>query len=222
MDFDIKKYLRSDQDSLEIYHPIKPFDVLAEEIGVPVDKLVKLDANENLYGPIQEIRDAISKADLHIYPDPGQVKLRRAIGEFLHVPEDSVIGGSGADDIIDILIRLVDPPAIIVPTPTFGMYSFLGKINRSKIVDVPRGPAPHFEAYYDQIERLVRDHAPNGEVGRVMVMLTSPNNPTGGVLMPSQVEKFCNLGCMIVLDEAYAEFATEGVVGGAGGGARAS
>eukprot|EP01113_Clastostelium_recurvatum_P002559 TRINITY_DN11079_c0_g1_i3.p2 TRINITY_DN11079_c0_g1~~TRINITY_DN11079_c0_g1_i3.p2 ORF type:complete len:103 (-),score=16.37 TRINITY_DN11079_c0_g1_i3:31-339(-) len=102
------------------------------------------------------------------------------------------------------------------------MYSFLGKINRSKIVDVPRGPAPHFEAYYDQIERLVRDHAPNGEVGRVMVMLTSPNNPTGGVLMPSQVEKFCNLGCMIVLDEAYAEFATEGVVGGAGGGARAS
>eukprot|EP01113_Clastostelium_recurvatum_P011167 TRINITY_DN1563_c0_g1_i1.p1 TRINITY_DN1563_c0_g1~~TRINITY_DN1563_c0_g1_i1.p1 ORF type:complete len:670 (+),score=148.27 TRINITY_DN1563_c0_g1_i1:1385-3394(+) len=222
MDFDIKKYLRSDQDSLEIYHPIKPFDVLAEEIGVPVDKLVKLDANENLYGPIQEIRDAIAKADLHIYPDPGQIKLRRAIGEFLHVPEDSVIGGSGADDIIDILIRLVDPPAIIVPTPTFGMYSFLGKINRSKIVDVPRGPAPHFEAYYDQIERLVRDHAPNGEVGRVMVMLTSPNNPTGGVLMPSQVEKFCNLGCMIVLDEAYAEFATEGVVGGVGGGAGAS
>lgn len=52
---DVSKLFRKDFKSLDPYHPVKPLEVLAEEIGVPVDKLVKLDANENLYGPIEEV-----------------------------------------------------------------------------------------------------------------------------------------------------------------------
>lgn len=59
-------YLRPDLNTLELYTPIKPLEVLAEEIGLPVEKLVKLDANENLYGPIPEIMEAISRANLRI------------------------------------------------------------------------------------------------------------------------------------------------------------
>lgn len=59
-------YLRPDLNKLELYTPIKPLEVVAEEIGVPVEKLVKLDANENLYGPIPEIMDAIAHANLRI------------------------------------------------------------------------------------------------------------------------------------------------------------
>ena len=60
-----------DWATLEEYKPVKPLDVLAEEIGVPVERLVKLDANENLYGPVDEIKAALQACNaLHIYPDP--------------------------------------------------------------------------------------------------------------------------------------------------------
>lgn len=45
-----------DFNALDPYAPVKPLDVLAEEIGVKIEDLVKLDANENLYGPVQEVR----------------------------------------------------------------------------------------------------------------------------------------------------------------------
>lgn len=44
-----------DYATLDPYAPVKPLDVLAEEIGVKVEELVKLDANENLYGPVPEV-----------------------------------------------------------------------------------------------------------------------------------------------------------------------
>jgi histidinol-phosphate aminotransferase len=52
---DVSALFRSDYSKLDPYTPVKPLDVLAEEIGVPVERLVKLDANENLYGPIPEV-----------------------------------------------------------------------------------------------------------------------------------------------------------------------
>ena len=53
------------------YEPILPFDVLSEELGIPADQLIKLDANENPYGPAPGVASAL--ADLpyvHVYPDP--------------------------------------------------------------------------------------------------------------------------------------------------------
>ena len=55
----IRRHLRSDWDELEPYTPVKPLDVLAREIGVPVSRIVKLDANENLYGPVPAIAEAV-------------------------------------------------------------------------------------------------------------------------------------------------------------------
>lgn len=118
--------------------------MLAQEIGVGVHDLVKLDANENLYNPaLEEIREAIANADLHIYPDPGQTALREAIAEYLDVDASQVVAGSGADDLIDILIRLTMPQAVATATPTFGMYSFLAKIS---VVGFIEDPAPRFPA----------------------------------------------------------------------------
>lgn len=75
-----------------------------------------------------------------IYPDPSQNYFRAALSKYLGVPANCIVGGSGSDDNIDILIRLVDPHTILITTPTFGMYSFLGKIDKARIVDVPRLP----------------------------------------------------------------------------------
>lgn len=191
------RYLRADFDDLEEYAPVKPLDVLAAEIGVPIDRLVKLDANENLYGPLPEIRAAIEQADLHIYPDPGQAALREAIAGYAGVAPEQVVAGTGADELIDIVLRLTMPDAVVNVTPTFGMYQFLAQVNRSRVIEVPRdgGFAPDIEG----IARAVED-------GARVVFLTSPNNPTGNALTPEQVDALCQLDALIVVDEAYIEF----------------
>jgi histidinol-phosphate aminotransferase len=123
----LRHLLRDDLEDLEEYVPVKPLDVLAAEIGVPVERLVKLDANENLYGPHPAVREAAARALFHIYPDPGQARLREAIAGYVGVEPGHIVAGTGADDLIDVLIRLVLPPAVVIPTPAFGMYRFLAK-----------------------------------------------------------------------------------------------
>ncbi|MCZ2111718.1 MAG: histidinol-phosphate transaminase [Dehalococcoidia bacterium] len=194
---DIRRLLRSDLDDLEDYVPVKPLDVLAEEIGMPIRSLVKLDANENLYGAPPQVFDAIRQADLHIYPDPGQTALRAAIAEYVQCSPDQVVAGTGADDLIDIIIRLALPESVAILTPTFGMYRFLARISRVRPVEVPRGK--RFEVDIEGTRRAV-------EAGAGIVFATSPNNPTGNCLTNDEVEALCQLDALIVVDEAYVEF----------------
>lgn len=192
-------FVRSDFRDLEEYTPVKPLDVLAAEIGLPVEFLVKLDANENLYGPHPAIREAIAAADLHIYPDPGQEALRAAIAESLGVTAEQVVAGAGSDDLLDILVRLTEPRAIVNVTPTFGMYSFLGKLAKARIVEVPRSADSGFAVDIDGVSRAV-------ENGAKLVFLASPNNPTGNGLTPDEAERLARLDAIVAIDEAYAEF----------------
>lgn len=198
MDDRLRALLREDLEELEAYVPVKPLDVLAAEIGLPIGQLVKLDANENLYGPIPEIREAVERADLHIYPDPGQTELRRAIAGYAGVTPEQVVAGQGADDLIDIILRLARPEFIVDCPPTFGMYRFLGKINGAIVIDVPRRPA--FEVDFAGIEVAVE------MMGATVIFLTSPNNPTGNLLPPEQLAELLKLNALIVVDEAYVEF----------------
>lgn len=196
----IRRYLRPDFDDLEAYTPVKPLDVLAAEIGVPVSELVKLDANENLYGPIPEIREALSNADLHIYPDPGQQYLRLAIADYCGVRPEQVVAGSGADDLIDILIRVAMPDAVVNLPPTFGMYSFLARVSGARVIDVPRQPdfSLDLPGIAEAVERRAR-----------IVFVTSPNNPSGNPVSLDELHELCELDALIVVDEAYIEFGGE-------------
>ena len=200
----MRRLLRPDIDDLEHYTPVKPLEVLAAELGVPVERLVKLDANENLYGAPAAVFEAIAKADLHIYPDPSQTALREAIASYAGVDPDQVVAGTGADDLIDILLRLTLPEAVVIPTPAFGMYSFLAKISRAKPIEVPRGPG--FELDVPAVRAAVE------ESGAKLVFLTSPNNPTGNPIARADIEQLCSLDALIVVDEAYIEFGGETVV----------
>lgn len=74
---DVTKLFRRDFSALDPYHPVKPLEVLAEEIGVPVEKLVKLDANENLYGPIDEVSTCALCTRDPLAPSPTLAHLRR-------------------------------------------------------------------------------------------------------------------------------------------------
>ena len=198
----LRNLLRSDLEELEEYVPVKPLDVLAAEIGLPVERLVKLDANENLYGPHPEVLRAIESAPFHIYPDPGQEALRADIARFAGVEPEQVVAGTGADDLIDILIRLTLPKSVVIPTPAFGMYRFLAKISRVAPVEVPR--RPNFDLDVVGIRHAVHD-------GGGIVFLTSPNNPTGNPVNRAELDALLALETLIVVDEAYIEFGGETV-----------
>ena len=76
--------------------PIEPFDVVAERIGKPVEKLVKLDANENLYGPPPEVFQQLASMQFcNIYPDPESRKLRACLSEWVDVPQENLLVRSG-------------------------------------------------------------------------------------------------------------------------------
>lgn len=202
---DYRRFLREDVGELEEYHPVKPLDVLAEEIGLPIGQLVKLDANENLYGAPAAVYDAIAKADLHIYPDPSQTHLREAIAGYVGgIAPDQVVCGTGADDLIDLIFRLTMPEKVAVVTPAFGMYSFLAKINHVQPVEVPRSSGD-FELDADAVRAAVDD-------GARIVFLTSPNNPTGNVLPLEQARAVCRMDALVIIDEAYIEFGGESAV----------
>jgi len=193
------RFVRADFVELEEYEPVKPVDVLAEELGLTPAEIVKLDANENLYGPPAPVREAASQAPFHIYPDPYQTRLREKLAEWLDVSPDEVVAGAGADDILDLVLRLTRPEAVVTTPPTFGMYSFLARVNGCRVVEVPRRDG--FELDLRGVARAVE------EEGARVVFLASPNNPTGTLSSVEEIEALCSLEALIVVDEAYAEFA---------------
>lgn len=79
--------LRPEIADLEEYHPILPFEVLSQKLGIPAEQIVKLDANENPYGPVPAVMEALAEHNYyHIYPDPQQTELRQALSQFTGGP----------------------------------------------------------------------------------------------------------------------------------------
>jgi len=142
----------------------------------------------------------------HIYPDPGQVHLRADIAAFLDTPgvsADNVCCGCGSDEILDLVLRLFEPAGLVNLPPTFAMYPFLAKIAKVPVVTVDRTPPPHFALDFDAIEAAVA-------AGANLIFVASPNNPTGGMLTHAEVGRLTALNAIVVVDEAYAEFAPRG------------
>src|SRR6476646_7282057 len=91
---DVASLIRSDIERLEAYTPIVPLEALSERLGIPPEALVKLDANENPYGPSPRARAAVATYPHYaIYPDPDQTPLRRALSNYTGQPVERIICG---------------------------------------------------------------------------------------------------------------------------------
>src|SRR6185436_14092463 len=137
----LSKLIRPDITSMEPYTPILPFEVLSARLGRDPKDIIKLDANENPYGPSPKVLAALGNLPYpHIYPDPESVALRTALAKNTGVPLENLLAGSGADELIDLIMRLFLQPGdtIIDCPPTFGMYAFDAAVNAGRVVKVPR------------------------------------------------------------------------------------
>jgi len=203
---DIGTLMRPDLAALQPYTPIVPFEALSERLGIPVDQIVKLDANENPYGPSPRAIEALaSYAHYAIYPDPDHTTLRRAISAYIEQPIERIVCGNGSDEIIDLLLRSIIAPgeAVVEAPPTFGMYRFNTAVVGGRAVQAPRDE--RFDVDVEAVaEAVEREQAK-------IVFLPSPNNPTGNALSRMAVERLLELPALLVVDEAYAEFSGESV-----------
>jgi histidinol-phosphate aminotransferase len=202
--FSAQTLLRPEIAALEEYTPIQPFEVLSKRLGIPVEQIVKLDANENPYGPLPAVAEALAEYPFyHIYPDPEHRELRAALSDFVGVPAANILPSHGADELLDYLCRIFLRPgeAILNCPPTFGMYSFDAGLAGGQTVEVWR--QADFSLDVAGIERALVD------AQRVvkLLFLTSPNNPSGNWLPDDELRRLLALPIMVVLDEAYVEFA---------------
>jgi histidinol-phosphate aminotransferase len=196
--------IRTHLESLPPYTPIEPFEVLSARIGRDPSQIVKLDANENPYGPLPVVREALGKlAFPHIYPDPESRALRKSLATFTGISAEYILAGSGADELIDLLMRVVLEPndCILSCPPTFGMYSFDAELNAARCIEVPRNS--DFSLDMKSIRKVVEIHKPK------ILFVATPNNPDGSLLDPKIIDELLNLPLLVVLDEAYIEFAGE-------------
>lgn len=198
-----KNLIRSDIADMAPYTPIVPFDVLSQRLGIPAEDIIKLDANENPYGPSPHIYSALAdETYYHIYPDPDSTSLREALSQYTGIDSTHIVAGQGADELIDLVIRLFITPgdAVINCPPTFGMYRFDTELNGGEIIDVER--KADFSLDTEEVVKI----ATNSKNTKIL-FITSPNNPDGSILSDACLRLLLQLPLIVVLDEAYIEFA---------------
>jgi len=164
-----------------------------------------LDANENPYGCAPAAKAALANlAFPNIYPDPESRALRSALSGYTGVPAEYLFAGAGADELLDLILRLVLNPGdtVLNVIPTFGMYAFDTLLNNGKIIEVERDE--HFNLPLERIQQIVLEENPT------LLFLAAPNNPDGILPERAAIEKIIDLPVLVVLDEAYIEFCEEG------------
>ncbi|MCE5208382.1 MAG: histidinol-phosphate transaminase [Chloroflexi bacterium] len=193
-------------DDFPAYTPIEPYDVLSARLGIPADQIVKLDANENLYGPSPKAIQTLSSLDdTHIYPDPESRALRGALAGYTGLPVKNLLAGAGADELIDLILRVMigEGEAVLSFPPTFGMYAFDARLNGAKLIEIPR--RDDFSLDLAAVLKLAETFHPK------VIFLTSPNNPDGRMITEDEFEAILSLPVLVVLDEAYIEFSDSGL-----------
>ncbi|HEY5248455.1 MAG TPA: histidinol-phosphate transaminase [Dermatophilaceae bacterium] len=191
--------------------------------GAPqLDVAVALNTNENSYAVPQDVADAIVSAvagvasGLNRYPDREFVRLREALAAYLSaatgvaVTADQMWAGNGSNEVLQHLLQAFGGPDRVALgfTPAYSMHPIITRTTGTGWVDGRRGVegAGVFDLDVASAVAQVRRHDPD------IVFLCSPNNPTGTALGLDVVEAVYAAAprAIVVVDEAYAEFARFG------------
>lgn len=197
----VTRLLRPTIFSFQGYKPVEPFERLSAKLGIPQDRIVKLDANENPYGCTPKAREAVAAFERnHIYPDSFSVDLCEKLEEYLGVGRQQIAVTNGSDEMLDFLARMFISPGdkAMTAVPTFPMYRFNVALFEGKMLEIPRDA--QFEMQIDQMVAAVDDRTK-------MILVATPNNPTGNAASEGEVRRLLETGALVVVDEAYAEFA---------------
>jgi histidinol-phosphate aminotransferase len=168
----------------------------------------RLGANENTFGPSPRAIAAMQAAasDAWMYGDPENLDLRHALADHHGIAPENILVGEGIDGILGYLVRLLIGPGDVVVTsqgayPTFNYHvtGFGGVLET----------VPYRDDHEDPGALIVKAT----EVGAKLVYIANPDNPMGTWHDAETIQRMIDAvpeGCLLVLDEAYIEFAPEG------------
>ncbi len=187
-----------------------------------VKGLIKLNTNENPYPPapevLQAVRDAVDER-LRLYPNPTSQTLREKLARFHGCKAEQIIIGNGSDDILAMAIKaFVEPEGnlsvkgssndprcrVQMFEPSYSLYPVLTAIHGARLVKIPL----QSDFCLPAIEKLSQNH--RHDFDAALTFITSPNAPSGKGYSTRQLKTYCQqAGGMVLLDEAYADFADD-------------
>ena len=166
-----------------------------------LDNLVKLNTNENPYGPSPRVLEALRgevAASLRLYPDPNAEQLKLAAADFHGIATQQVFVGNGSDEVLAhaFLALLKHPRPLLFPDITYSFYPVYCQLYGIGYLQVPLDES--FGIRVDDYRQ------PNGGI-----IFPNPNAPTGRLLSMAEIERLltANAESVVVIDEAYVAFA---------------
>src|ERR1700758_521151 len=185
-----------------VVHSLSPY-VPGEQ--PKLDGIIKLNTNENPYGPSPRVLAAITAATdrLRLYPDTSATDLRATIAAYYKVAPEEVFVGNGSDEVLAHAFQALfkhDAP-LLFPDITYGFYPVY-----SRLYDVSHEEVPLDAAMRVQIADYRRPCS--------AILLSNPNAPTGIALPRAAIEALLaeHPDQLIVIDEAYVDFGAESAV----------
>jgi len=169
----------------------------------PINGVIKLDANENLYGCSPKVMEALSKYDsFNLYPDSGQRELKRLLAGYTGVGPEHIVASSGSDQMIGLINQLFVGPGdeVINFPPTFDIFRFAVALYNGRLVDVLRD-----ENYNVDVAATRKAITKKTK----LIVLANPNNPTGTPTPREDILELLDTGVPLLADEAYVEFSGE-------------
>lgn len=143
---------------------------------------------------------------LHRYPEPQPVALRERLAALYAVDASQLLISRGSDEAIDLLVRAfcrAGRDAILIQSPTFGMYAVAAAVQDATVLDAPLALNGATAFNVDAVLRAVTP-------ATRIVFVCSPNNPTGSIVLRSDILQLATAladRALVVVDEAYIEFA---------------
>ena len=172
----------------------------------PADEAyIKLNTNENPYPPSPVVVERLAASrlqELRLYPDPDAARVRRRLADIFDVDVEQTMVGNGSDELLSIVLRSFAGPGdpVAYPVPTYSYYKKLIQIQSARELTVDFGQD------YALPEALAATNA------RV-ILLANPNSPSGTIIPEDAVRSLARAcGGILVVDEAYVDFAAAGCV----------
>ncbi|CAN5744300.1 histidinol-phosphate transaminase [soil metagenome] len=198
------EYIPRHVQHLDVYQPGKPIEELERELGI--SGALKVASNENPLGPSPKALAALpaALAGLHLYPDAGGFALRRKLAEKFGLSVDQFSLGNGSNDLLyQLVLASCDPEDEVLSHE----LAFLSYRLAAQVAGRPFVAAKVNKDLSCDVDALIAAMTPKTK----LVVLGSPNNPTGSVITKAGAEKILAAlpaRALLVIDEAYAEYAS--------------
>jgi histidinol-phosphate aminotransferase len=183
------------------YQPGKPITELAREMGIPVERIVKLASNENPLGMSPKAKAALEKAIATLERYPDDFGLKKALAEHTGLGMERIVLGNGSNDVLDLIARVFLAPgrSAIFAQHAFAVYPLATRSAGADLIAVPAKNFGH------DLDAMLAALQPNSR----LIWIANPNNPTGTFLPYPQLKTFLRAvppDVVVVLDEAYNEY----------------